>query len=308
MKKNIKRKIFYVISIKPINLLLVFLLKIIKILSMNSLSNFINRFPVVGTIKIKSNKNNFYMYSDGGDSIASNLYWGGMNNYEPETMELFNVLLTECKYIFDIGANSGVFSLYCLSTNKNAKVYAFEPVPRNFEYLKKNKEINSYDNLFVYDIALTDFGGKVEFNIPKSISLPLGGSIRNDLEDTMKDSDKVEVKANTIDKFSKENDISSMDLLKIDTEGTEHKVLIGAIESILKYEPIIVCEVLPKLTENFLMEFFKDLKYRFYHITENGLVFKEKIVGDSTFKYHNYLFITDDKMQEYNDKLVIINK
>lgn len=307
MNKKLRRKVFKIIIVKPINFIFRIILKTINSLGILPLKQYIKRFPIVGKIKIHYNNYNFLMKSDGGDSIASNLYWGGFRNYEPETIKIFEFLAMICNSIFDIGANSGIFSLFCASINKNSKVYSFEPVPRNFMNLKKNKEINSFSNMLVYDYAISNFVGKVKFLFPKSITLPLGGSLRNDLEDTKNNSDEVEVDAITIDNFLNINNIKEVDLIKIDTEGTEHEVLKGAENAIKKHEPIIVCEVLPGLTENNLMDFFKNSKYKFFHITDKGLIPKYNIEGDQTLEFHNYLFITEEKLNKLKDNLKIIN-
>lgn len=63
---------------------------------------------------------------------------------------------------FDIGANTGVYSLLSKSLNPKAKIYAFEPVQRTFKRLEQNIAINNFD-VTTEQIALSDKSGKQIF-------------------------------------------------------------------------------------------------------------------------------------------------
>ena len=94
----------------------------------------------------------------------------------------------------------------------------------------------------------------------------------------------------TGDKFVRENQIARVDLMKIDTESTEPQVLSGLIETIRRDRPNIICEVLPELTEQRIQSLLAPLGYKFFRITDRGLVKEEKISGDLEFR--NYLLST----------------
>jgi len=91
-----------------------------------------------------------------------------------------------------------------------------------------------------------------------------------------------------------EHQIKSIDVLKLDTEGTEPKVLEGGIEMISRCKPVIFCEVLLGRTENALGAFLSPLGYRYFHITAQGLVPKKHIQGDETYRHLNYMFSVDE--------------
>jgi hypothetical protein len=57
--------------------------------------------------------------------------------------------------VLDIGANIGVFTLYAASQTSKA-VYAFEPVPKSYEYLKKNVATNNLKHVKTYQTAVCD--------------------------------------------------------------------------------------------------------------------------------------------------------
>ncbi len=65
--------------------------------------------------------------------------------------------------------------------------------------------------------------------------------------DTMRagETKKIDVKTTTIDNFVEKNKIRKIDILKIDTEGSELFVLLGAKNTLLKLRPIILFEAHP---------------------------------------------------------------
>ena len=65
------------------------------------------------------------------------------------------------------------------------------------------------------------------------------GSLKEDASKTA-----YTVKTETLDHFVTEKSISGVDLIKIDTEGTENFILQGAEETIQQFHPIIICETL----------------------------------------------------------------
>jgi FkbM family methyltransferase len=71
-----------------------------------------------------------------------------LKSYESYTTELFRRAIKSCATVLDIGAQFGHFSLIAAKRAGNlGKVYAFEPVPANFELLKRNIQMNGYTNV-----------------------------------------------------------------------------------------------------------------------------------------------------------------
>ena len=68
--------------------------------------------------------------------VEQDLYWLGVK----DCWELYHskLFLRSGEVIFDIGANFGYYSCMIASIlSKNCKIYAFEPIPSNYERLKK---------------------------------------------------------------------------------------------------------------------------------------------------------------------------
>ncbi|RPI15570.1 MAG: FkbM family methyltransferase [Ignavibacteriae bacterium] len=301
MKKRIKTILYSVFKIKFFNLFIVLLYKVSSSLGIKKLNNIFQKFPYTGKFKVvMDNNTSFLMKSDGSDSIASDLYWKGIHAYEPNTVNTFLKLLQKnVKVFIDIGANTGFYALIAASFDKSMRVFAFEPIDSAFDIMKGNKEINKFDNLVVEKKAVSDFDGISKFNLQKTSSpkIPLGSSLRTDMGD-QEDMIIIDVPTIKLDSYFKDNKIDGLDILQIDTEGTEDKVLKGAENVLNKYRPLIICEVLSNLIEDKLHSVMDGRKYLYFYVEENKILQCEKIVGDP-YVVSNYLFIPEEKISQY---------
>lgn len=115
--------------------------------------------------------------------------------------------------IVDVGANIGEVTRFIRPTAK--KIYAIEPSPMEFECLKENKEYNGWDNVAIFNLAISDREGETGFSITD------GNRTGSHLD---KDG-KIRVKTKRLDVFLDENGIESVDFLKLDVEGSEEIIL-----------------------------------------------------------------------------------
>jgi FkbM family methyltransferase len=255
----------------------------------------LSKIPVCGSFCLRlPNAKKIYLQSDGNDYIASLLYWGGIDAFEANTIKLFMELLDYADIFFDIGANTGIYSLIAANDNHRRSVYAFEPVPRVVDCLKRNVELNKLCNIHINPYAITNYDGEITIYVPDN-DVPTEASTLNGFR---KCCETISVQAKAIDTYVSHNKIPKVDLMKIDTEGTEHEVLDGAKNILIRDEPIIICEVLKGRTEDHLHTVLDSLGYTFFWISDSGLIEKKSIEGDPTYKNTNYLFITDKKRQE----------
>lgn len=120
--------------------------------------------------------------------------------------------------VVDLGAQIGDFAIYAAKKAYQGKVYAYEPFKLNYSLLKKNKYLNKVNNLFIYNLGLSNKNGKEKLFISKSNT---GG--HSSIESN---SNKfVFFKTTTLNKALKKS--KKVDLLKIDTEGAEYKILLS---------------------------------------------------------------------------------
>ena len=148
---------------------------------------------------------------------------------EKLTTQVFKQVVKEGYTVVDIGANIGYFTLLAARlVGEDGKVYAFEPEPRNYDIVLKNIALNGYENVVPVQKAVSNVGGTVRLYLS---SKDIGAhTIRqhHDKEqfDEKESGEFVEVESVTLDVFF-ENKKHSLDVIKMDCEGSEMAVLLG---------------------------------------------------------------------------------
>ena len=140
---------------------------------------------------------------------------------ETEKVVIKNVLnsIKSGDVFYDVGGHIGIYS--CLVAKKGAQVIAFEPYPGNVERIEKNARENQVP-VDVYEYALSDSNGKASLYVDSESEVSGGkGSIHGDGNKT------ISVETRTIDSLSKQSNIPSPNVIKIDVEGAELNVLQG---------------------------------------------------------------------------------
>lgn len=134
--------------------------------------------------------------------------------------------------VFDVGANIGELTLlFSRFVQPGGKVFSFEASAATFGRLSSICDLSRRDNVEVHHVALSDREGTLDLHV-----YPEEYSGWNTLADRPLESYGINVKpvglervrSATIDNFCRERDIEHIDLLKIDVEGAEYQVLLGA--------------------------------------------------------------------------------
>lgn len=149
-------------------------------------------------------------------SLASAGRGAVAGTFEQERITAIARLLCPGQCVWDIGAHKGYVSLLAArAVRAGGHVYAFEPSRINLELLRRHARWNRADNLDVMPVALSDVEGSDRFGGPgSSITYRLGQG-----EDT--------VTVRTVDALLRDG-LRAPDLIKIDVEGNEGRVLAGA--------------------------------------------------------------------------------
>ena len=195
---------------------------------------------------------------------------------------------------FDVGAHKGE-TLKLFSNNFNIKeFYCFEPSPANFNYLKKKiSKLNN--NIKIFNFGFGENKSVLNFNQLEESSSSTLVEINQDsnyykkknkilsIFNLKKNEDKIiNVEISSLNDFMEEQSINKIDILKIDTEGFEFKVIKGAKEKIKDIKYIYF--------EHHYDDMLKK-KYSFSdihgYLIKNGFikVFKLKMFFRKTFEY-----------------------
>lgn len=200
--------------------------------------------PYRGVVSVDcDNGRNFLVRSYGGQ-IENGLYWEGLYSHEPMSMRQWVRLASGARTVLDIGANSGIFSLAASAVGAG-RVHAFEPVPRIHQILVNNVELNGMNNVVCLDKAVGDENGAAEIFDPGG-DAPTSASISRGFAHSHFGSNvaSYSVQVTSVDQYCAENEICDVDLVKVDVEGHEEFALRGMQETVRRYQPAILMEVL----------------------------------------------------------------
>lgn len=245
------------------------------------------RLPVEVVFPVKLPDGRSFLYSaTPNDVIARALYWRGLKDWESETIPVFYKTAQSAQIVLDIGANTGFYTLLACTANPNARVIAFEPVPRVYEKLMEHIRINHFDDRCeAHRMAVSNFVGTAQMHVPFG-DLPTSASLNTDgfrgFSGIL-----VEVPVTTVDAVMGDKPV---DLAKIDVEGFEPQVLEGMRMTLRRFRPALFIECLPDGPYREVEEILKNLGYQIYLLSHNGPIQVEQVIPRRIY-HENFLFI-----------------
>ncbi|GAI95360.1 unnamed protein product, partial [marine sediment metagenome] len=179
-------------------------------------------------------------------------------------MYFINKFTNKNRTAIDAGANTGMYTVYLTKYFNN--VYSFEPVPSLADDLAASKIKNN----FVYNIGLAEENSKRELKIPYDniTGEPLYAWAYFNVEHIERSFLKKEsiiVGCRTLDSYH----FNDVDFIKIDVEGYELNVLIGAKDTINKDKPVLLIEVPSgRKDRNNILNYLNNMGYCGYFISD----------------------------------------
>lgn len=170
-------------------------------------------------------------------------------NWEPRSRDLFSQLAAQSSLILDIGAYSGVYGLMAAASNPNANVVMFEPNPKMAAQIRENLLINDLRaRVALHQLALSNFEGTTSLFLSTethtagiaSIEYEPGSHPINSGVPRTFTPYRLQVSVQTLDSFA----LTSIDLVKVDAEGSEARIFAGAAQTLKRDLPIIFSEAL----------------------------------------------------------------
>jgi len=204
--------------------------------------------------------------------------------WEEHNHEIIDKYVKKDFICVEVGSHLGSLSL---KLSKSCKyLYCFEPLKESFELLKLNLKNNNCNNVYLYNLALSNENKKsnidfISTNNPGGAGLFYNSKIVN--SDIISVSDNYPVELITLDSLN----IEKIDYLKIDVEGYEENVILGAYETIKRCNPFIIMEIYKDMT-SFNKLSISEIQNRYKNIIELGYSVNN-IWGN------DYIFIKDNK-------------
>lgn len=148
---------------------------------------------------------------------------------------LIQICYTKLMRIIDVGSCVGVFIDDCLEKYDVEQIYAFEPLAANYSHLREKYRDNK--RVEILQKAVSNFSGAAQFykkpyvkkfwGVPYFVRYDFAGNAGSSLKQksnvSERNSDSVEVVK--LSDFIRERDLGKIDILKIDSEGSEYDIL-----------------------------------------------------------------------------------
>lgn len=167
------------------------------------------------------------------DFMQQSLFWHGCM----DSWDLFHLKsrIDAGTVFFDIGSNIGYYSLtIAQALAGQCRINAFEPNPSTFEKLSRNIQSNSMSAVInAHSVALSD---RVETGHLVNCAGNSGASHLSSL------AGGVPVAVTTLDAFMERSGMDRLDVVKIDVEGYEIRVLRGAQSTLSRFKPDLLIE------------------------------------------------------------------
>jgi FkbM family methyltransferase len=230
-----------------------------------------------------------HLWSRADDWISNQVYWRGWAGYEPEMSPLFFRLATSARVVLDVGAHIGFYTLLAAHANPDGVVFAFEPHPRAYGRLERNVTLNALKNVRCVPEACGAVDAVAQLHSVDTEGIASGSTLNRGFMRPEWGLCSWPVNVAAVDPFVARTGIECVDLVKLDTEGTEADVLIGMLETLRQCKPAIFCEVLPdRNTEAPLMRILEERGYCYYLLTASGPTRMDRIRAHPT--WFNWLF------------------
>jgi FkbM family methyltransferase len=194
---------------------------------------------------------------------------------EQEHQRTFKALVQPGDVVVDVGANWGLHTLYLSRlVGPDGLVVAIEPFPPAFSELEWHIRTNACLNVKVFPVAISDADGEALFTPGSS---PSTGGLSTVCSSPAIPEDSISVTTRELDSVLEEIGIKRLKLIKIDVEGAEGKVLLGAKMTIQRFKPYFVVDLHTPEQDVFVARLLTSQGYRLSRLsgppilhTDNG--------------------------------------
>jgi FkbM family methyltransferase len=219
-------------------------------------------------------------------------------DYEKAYSAMVDRLIADGDVFFDIGANMGWYSINVALSCRAARVHCFETIPKTYDYLQRNLELNAVANVSAYNFGFSDRAGEFDFYYYEEGS----GNASSANVSNRDDVQVCQCKVRTLDDFSVQLQ-SKVDFIKCDVEGAELMVFQGGLQTIARDRPIVFSEILRKWSAKFnynpneIFELFRAQGYLAFTVESDGL----KAFGtmDESTMETNFFFLHTEKHAQH---------
>jgi FkbM family methyltransferase len=191
--------------------------------------------PLRGDLR-RAEVDGFSLWLDAADTSVSQTLLGGAG-YEPSMTAVFRHFARPGSSVVDVGANVGYFTLLSASlVGPSGRVWAVEANSDNARLVLASVLDNGFTNVTLFPLAVAEGSGWAYFSTHVGSN---GGLVSASLDALLEAPGRV-VPTATIDALLADEHV---DLLKMDVEGAEGRVLAGALDVVERCRPVVTSEL-----------------------------------------------------------------
>jgi FkbM family methyltransferase len=180
-----------------------------------------------------------YQGNTGNRVDAYIYYYGAYEKSELSLVREILTFLTPRPVMIDVGANTGLYSLFA---SKYAKeVHAIEPFPPILSRLRAHIADNKIGNIVVHPVGLGEAEAELPFYSPPEANLGTGSFVVGFKSENR--DEKLTLKVVAGDMYLPKVGITRVDFIKMDIEGYEKQALAGLRETLRRQRPIVLMEI-----------------------------------------------------------------
>lgn len=172
--------------------------------------------------------------------IAEPLYSG--IGFEDLELRFLSAVAKPGMTVLDVGANIGLYSIVLgRLVGPAARVWAFEPYPPIASYCQRNLQLNALTHVTLAEEALSDKEGSVDFCVfddGLDVYNSIGASHRP--AEGISSAKHIVVPCTTLDEYVTRMGIKRVDIIKLDVEGAEEKVLSGGKSTLAENQDLLM--------------------------------------------------------------------
>ncbi len=189
--------------------------------------------------------------------------------FDYEEMMFLQKHLNSTSTFIDVGVNIGDYSLIASSIIRKNTIHSFEPFKSVLKRFQENIQLNSIRNIKTHEMVVSNTDGYEYFDSEPESEVNHIAYVNS--------AKSIKIQSITLDTFAKNNNISQIDILKIDVEGAEMKVLLGAKKLLAKGKIKIILLELNRNNQSFgstnkeIASYLKKHKYSLFTLDSGFL-------------------------------------
>ncbi len=198
----------------------------------------------------------------------------------------------------DVGAYHGIYAIIAAKRlGHTGRVVAFEPSPRDRRRLLLHLRYNGIKSVAVEPYAVAAEAGKAPLVIVADGYTNMNSLRHPAIDHPVK---QVIVETTTLDEYLNRNHIDKVDLVKIDAEGGEVEIFHGAERLLGRLRPLVICEVLDKVTGPWgypareIVSLLRTYDYEWFDILPDGGLLPHRLRNEYP-EVRNYLAVPREK-------------